>query len=166
MAKLILNGNTPKVYVNIPQDLSYEKRNGSCFETRTEGSTTIAPNNRDQLVFSYTSGSALGTVAYYKIKLDKTVYKKVKIKITTGSTAYTNYSQETYWAVCGIRSGANNNYIGYTSNNWLVKEGISQLNHDYEFEFDLDDINDNNPYFYVAGGGWNMTVTEWGLVTR
>lgn len=146
---------------DVPVVNTFQKMFGTNFRSQSQGSTTISVTDNDTLKYSYSGGSSLGTCSCYPIAIDKTKYKSVKVKVSTGASAYS--TADLYQACCGIRKGYSLNAIGKTSTGWLKQAVMSELNHDYEFEIGLDDITEDDIYFYICGGGWNFEVTEWGF---
>jgi hypothetical protein len=150
--KIYFLNDTQSSEVETPVDFS-------SFVNATEPSTTISVVN-DELVYTWNGGSSIRQISYYPTVIPASV-KKIKFKLTTGSSSYyNNVSADARWQICiGVKASYSTEVIFPTDSNWLVNAIYNTVNDVIEGELDLSSIT-SDCYLMICAHGWNLTWNE------
>ena len=150
--KIYFLNDTQSSEVETPVDFS-------SFVNATEPSTTISVVN-DELVYTWNGGSSIRQISYYPTVIPASV-KKIKFKLTTGSSSYyNNVSADARWQICiGVKASYSTGAIFPTDSNWLVNAIYNTVNDVIEGELDLSSIT-SDCYLMICAHGWNLTWNE------
>lgn len=130
------------------------------FYNWTQSSTTISVVD-GELVYTWNGGSNIQQTSYYTPVIPANV-KKIKYKLTTGSSSYyNNVSADARWQICiGVRADYTPTTDLYpTSSDWLAIDIYNTVDSVFEGELDLSNIS-SDCYLVLIAKGWNLVWNE------